>query len=290
MDMHMPEMDGLEATRVLRSMPAGESVPIIAMTAAVLQDDRQACFDAGMNGFVGKPIDPQELMTVLRQWIKQDALAKVGRPSHASETATVLGQLGQMAGLDLTGALARMGGNQGLLLRLLRGFAERAPAQADQLNGISTEQLSLWLHTLKGESANLGATTIETYCKTIEAALSSEPHQRPDELLATLGDYLRAFSQEIAHSLDEHRDAMQNGENVSTSQNNPPELKAMLDELPSLLSEQRMQALRHSEKLLEMVKGTRLHGLYAPVHALVEQLQFAAALEALNEFTDQLNG
>jgi CheY-like chemotaxis protein/HPt (histidine-containing phosphotransfer) domain-containing protein len=290
MDMHMPEMDGLEASRLIRAMPGGDSVPIIAMTAAVLQDDRQACFEAGMNGFVGKPIDPQELMTMLRKWIQEDALAKVGGPSHSAETAGVLGQLGQVGGLDLAGAMARMGGNQGLFLRLLRGFAERAPAQADQLVGLSTDQLSLWLHTLRGESSNLGATTIETCCKTIEETLASEPDKHPAELIATLGEYLRAFSREIAHSLDEHTGALQNAEIVSEVQNIQPELKALLEQLPDLLTEQRMQAVRHSEKLLALMKDTHWHGLYLPVHTLVEQLQFAAALEALKEFTNQLNG
>jgi DNA-binding response OmpR family regulator len=63
MDMQMPEMDGLEATRRIRQLGAmGKAVPIIAMTANAMQEDRRRCLEAGMNDFVAKPIDSAELL------------------------------------------------------------------------------------------------------------------------------------------------------------------------------------------------------------------------------------
>ena len=69
MDMQMPEMDGPQATRVIRQLPQGAELPIIAMTAAAMDEDRQECFAAGMNAHVSKPIDPQDLVRALLEWM-----------------------------------------------------------------------------------------------------------------------------------------------------------------------------------------------------------------------------
>lgn len=69
MDLHMPEMDGFEATRQIRALPAGREIPVIAMTAAVMAEDRQRCAELGMNDFVAKPIEPDELLRSLTRWI-----------------------------------------------------------------------------------------------------------------------------------------------------------------------------------------------------------------------------
>jgi len=82
MDMQMPVMDGIEATRVIRSDPRFKNLPIIAMTANAMAADRDKCLDAGMNDHIPKPIDPQELFRVLSQWThgrKADATSEVSR-------------------------------------------------------------------------------------------------------------------------------------------------------------------------------------------------------------------
>jgi two-component system sensor histidine kinase/response regulator len=69
MDMQMPEMDGIHATRAIRLLPQGEKLPVIAMTAAAMDEDRQACLAAGMDAHVSKPIDPKELVRTLLAWV-----------------------------------------------------------------------------------------------------------------------------------------------------------------------------------------------------------------------------
>ena len=71
MDMLMPEMDGLAATRAIRQLPGTENLPIIAMTANAFAEDRQSCLAAGMNDFIAKPIDPAALFDTLLFWLKQ---------------------------------------------------------------------------------------------------------------------------------------------------------------------------------------------------------------------------
>ena len=79
MDMQMPEMDGPQATRVIRQLPNGEQLPVIAMTAAAMDEDRQECFAAGMNAHVSKPIDPQELVRALLAWMPEGVSRSLAR-------------------------------------------------------------------------------------------------------------------------------------------------------------------------------------------------------------------
>lgn len=69
MDMQMPIMDGLTATRQIRLLENGKSIPILAMTANAFEEDRQQCFEAGMNDFLSKPVEPKKLENVLVRWI-----------------------------------------------------------------------------------------------------------------------------------------------------------------------------------------------------------------------------
>ncbi len=90
MDLHMPVMDGFEAARLIRELPQGESLPIIAMTAAVLQKDRDRCAAVGMSDFIAKPIDPEDMIRVLSRWVKPDRQAPRSAMECGIEGADVL--------------------------------------------------------------------------------------------------------------------------------------------------------------------------------------------------------
>jgi CheY-like chemotaxis protein len=93
MDINMPEMDGLSATRAIRALPGTADLPIIALTANAFQNDRNACFAAGMNDFIAKPVSPAVLQEKLMRWLPEPDAAQ--RSERSGEEAATPGATAQ---------------------------------------------------------------------------------------------------------------------------------------------------------------------------------------------------
>ncbi|HEX6734880.1 MAG TPA: response regulator [Azonexus sp.] len=126
MDMQMPVMDGLEATRRIRAKAELAALPVLAITANAFAEDRQACIDAGMNDFVVKPVDPEALYATLLRWLQPTAAtppAPDPQPAAGPDDNGLLPLLAGIDGLDLDAALVVTRGSPQRLARLLRLFA-----------------------------------------------------------------------------------------------------------------------------------------------------------------------
>lgn len=182
MDMQMPVMDGVQATRRIRANPLGATVPVVAMTANAMNSDKEKCLGAGMVDFVTKPIDPQELFRVLLRWIvprqglyQGPVETATPAPKALSGPAAVLPAF--VEGLDQAAGLRRVMGKHHRYLAMLRGFADtqadvpQAIAQALAEHDIPTA--TRLAHTLKGLAGNVASAEVVRAADALEQSLRS---------------------------------------------------------------------------------------------------------------------
>jgi two-component system, sensor histidine kinase and response regulator len=214
MDMQMPVMDGVDATVLLRQDLRHDTLPVVAMTANVMPGDRERCRAAGMNDFVAKPIEPDELWRALKTWIVPRAglPMEVQRPAPAGLPTGHDGQADErlphnVPGLDTALGLNRAMGRKALYLRLLRMFvASHGSIQKDVLTALDSGDwvtAQRLVHTLKGVAANIGATELQGHAGALESAIAQKADRTDidlrlaatDRMLVALVTQLRAALQ-----------------------------------------------------------------------------------------------
>ncbi|MGE3772638.1 MAG: response regulator [Gammaproteobacteria bacterium] len=151
MDMQMPQMDGLEATRRIRALPHRAGLPIVALTANALPRDRERCRAAGMDDFLGKPIDFEEFSRVLSRW-----LPAAPDPAPPAPVASPIARP-RIEGLDAAIGLATTRGDVAAWRRLLARFAAVHREDPAELRAASAERLRELVHGLKGTAGAIGA-------------------------------------------------------------------------------------------------------------------------------------
>jgi len=182
MDMQMPILDGVSATRAIRALPGKRDLPIVAMTANAMLADRERCMEAGMVDFVVKPIDPDALFRTLLRWIEPTGVVPVDVGAPAANVAPH-GNL-NLGGVDVAAGLRRVLGKHNLYLDMLRIYLAGQSPLLSQLRSALTvgalEKAELLAHTCKGMSATIGADTVAQAADALEQALRDK---RPDDEL-----------------------------------------------------------------------------------------------------------
>jgi len=209
MDMQMPEMDGLEATRLIRTVPELDATPIVAMTASAFGADRDACLAAGMNDHIGKPVNPATLYEKLLRWLdesrKTPRAAPVDGPPPAPPPpapALATDVLEDIDALDIVRGMSLFAGQRALYMQALGYFVD---LYADGLSavdrfiadapGATREAAGREIHSMGGAAAALGAIGLENAARHIDTMV------RGDRAKQASDEQLRVELQALRHDL-----------------------------------------------------------------------------------------
>jgi PAS domain S-box-containing protein len=288
MDMQMPVMDGIEATRILRADPRHQTLPIIAMTANAMESDREVCLEAGMNDHIAKPIDPDQLFSVLLRWIRRtDGDGKIARPHTPARPAKTSEAELVIPGIDVRSGLKRTGGHRERYETLLRKFAEQqlgaTEAMRAALSAGDAATAERTAHSLKGAAGTLGAVALseaaanaETAIKTghgVEAALKA--------LLISLDPVIAGITKALP---DES-----SGNGAGTPAGDPATVKEPLIRLKKLLENDDGEAADYIVNEKSRFKGVLTPAEIKMLSERIGNFDFDAALKCISGIASRLS-
>lgn len=274
MDIQMPDMDGYDTTRILRRQERTRSLPIIAMTANAMADDKAACAEAGMDDHIAKPID---LDVVVATILKHCAPARTQEPTAGALPPTV-SHPAVAAGIDFDMALKRLGKNKALFASIARQFGKASEQMAADLEksllagDLST--VGAALHTLRGMAGTLGLVALAEAARQIEIDVRKTGRvidpvgatQALRRLLAQGVDALAAVSGDAETPPKPRVPPKANGITMAT----------MLDELDALLKGADMQAVTLWSDLQQQF-GAEFGDRLEPLADAIDRLDFMRA-------------
>ncbi|MBJ6724121.1 ATP-binding protein [Geomesophilobacter sediminis] len=253
MDVQMPVMDGLEATRRIRRDPTCRTLPIIAMTASALNREREMAIQSGMNDQVNKPIDLNDLYGTIEHWLGEREAA----PEVEAAEPPFFGLPDQLPGIDIKRALKTLE-CEPLLLKLLLSFGEENADTLDHLRealAAGERQLARRIvHTVKGVSANLGAMELSAAALAVEKALP-EP-EVPIELLTDFEKKMRQVLESVAQLKRQVDEEAPLGESASEGLVGDREkIAPLFHRLHSFLEADNLKALEVWEEIRPQLAG-----------------------------------
>lgn len=283
MDVQMPVMDGYQATGEIRKDERFKRLPIIAMTASAMRQDREDAMAAGMNDHVSKPVDVKELFAALSRWIEPRAQVSADakpEPQAAMDRSEDV-MIPAIPGVDVEMGLKRANGNRKLYLRLLHKFHDEYANAANEIQEAlkcgDRELARRLAHTIKGAAGAVGILEVQTAGNELETAIKDDGLFIAPRILAFFD---LALQRAIRH-LRDRLNARVDGKKVSTAEK-PIDTARLLELLQALEPHVRNRDPRLSKKVLEQM------GEIGYAQSVVQEVGTLAGLVGRYKFKEAL--
>ncbi|MEN6350869.1 MAG: response regulator [Syntrophomonas sp.] len=294
MDLQMPEMDGFETTRVLRSMPEYVNLPIIAMTAHAMSGDRERCLQAGMDDHTPKPVDPQNLISTLNKWISPTR----SREGPANQTAGLSHEpdLPVLPGIDKSKGLPRVMGNQELLKKIILEFCttfEGAMKEIREELDHDQEKARRLIHSIKGAAGNIGAEKLFQTAARMETLMETLKDNRENGYWeAVLADFAACLDEVLSNravlSNDDASFPFPAGDVSGMEEPLRQKLLSLLETLRGQLSHNSFDAGESFNRISRLCSECS-DSEYLSLKQAIEEYDFETAVDSLDLWTGRIN-
>ena len=287
MDCEMPEMDGYEGTRQIRSGRAGpqnKEIPIIAMTANVMQGIREKCEAAGMNDYLAKPIEPNQLLAKLQEWLLDRHPDQEIVPSDKDETIRE-----ELVVWDKDAALKRLLGDEELLLTVIAAFLDDIPTRMDEIQQVlqegDCEKIYRLAHSIKGIAGNIGGLCLQQQAALLEAVARENKLESAQKLLPDL----QRISQQLTERLIQFQIEQSDRSLLQTSIITNEELISKLQDLEVRLQQNDYIEPEELSPLKRTSMKTEVQDLLTKLVEQIRQFRTDEAIKTLEKIA-QLEG
>lgn len=301
MDIQMPEMDGLTATKEIRKKPNMQDLPIIAMTAHAMETDIQRSTEAGMNEHITKPIDPDILYRTLSKFLTMCtnpfnhnmSLDDVVLDIHATPIADIedenflLERLEKIHGLDPRQALSKMNGRTSLYLGLVKDFSHEQQQLSQHLIELYDQQrwkeLHHAAHSIKSNTAYIGAYQISQLSETLEDAIADKIYDKAT--LLTLQHQLQLLIKQLSEI---YPNSPVTYSTLETEAFSIDQLQALLSQVLPLLQASSFEVEELLPQLSDFCYETEFHPQVLNIIDLVDELEYEDAASKVSIWLEQL--
>jgi len=278
MDIQMPEMDGITATRLIRSDTRFRDLPIIAMTAHAMAGDRERSLEAGMNDHITKPINPEVLYAALEKWL---GVATPETPASVQSGAASAAAFSlRLEGVDTREGLRNHMGKEAFYLRILRifrhDFADADSRIRDLVERGELGEARRLAHSVKSGAATIGAMELSGHARELEVAFAEA------RTVAVLVERFAESARHILQSLDS-LPAEEQPSAAAAQAADAEEIAPLLGKLQALLADDDAAADDAFQVLRKLIADPALDGLLGRIGDLIEDVEYEKALELLDE-------
>jgi len=285
MDIQMPEMDGLEATRRIRQDEKYKSLPIVAMTAHAMAGDKDKSLEAGMNDHITKPIDPTILCQTLEQWLNIRGSDKPYNPekklSFESQQSSLDLPLPILPGIDQAQALKALNYKTDLFVKMLHDFRKNYSTLPSDLQDMSLhgqwDEIQEKAHTIKGVSGYIGSTKLRNSAEELENALRNNQREQAERYLIVFKDSLDQILSSLS-ILPQLKRTRENMVKLSSKQNiRIQDIKPQLETLIQQLQRGEVAAEETFSSIDQSLEGSGVDKQLRAIADFIDDIEYESA-------------